>query len=165
MDAKPDKCWYLVQCKPRQDFRALENLQHQDYDCVLPRHRVEYLRKGQWKVQEEPLFPGYLFIELDTLHDNWMPIRSTRGVSHIVRFGSTPLAVPDDVVERLRHMEKASEPSIKEGDKVQIFWGNEHWLEAIFLARDGTDRVLLLLKFLQRELQVSVPAKAITKAS
>ncbi|MBD9503582.1 transcription/translation regulatory transformer protein RfaH [Pseudomonas sp. BGr12] len=165
MDAKPDKRWYLVQCKPRQDFRALEHLQSQDYNCVLPKHRVEYLRKGQWQVQEEPLFPGYLFIELDTLHDNWMPIRSTRGVSHIVRFGTKPLAVPERVVERLRHIDKASESSIQEGDKVQILWGDEHWLEAIFLARDGTDRVLLLLKLLQQEFQISVPTRAITKAS
>lgn len=35
----------------------------------------------------ESLFPGYLFIQLDQLNDNWHPIRSTRGVNQLVTFG------------------------------------------------------------------------------
>ena len=41
-------------------------------------------RSAQGAKAGEPLFPGYLFIRLDSTHDNWYPIRSTRGVNRVV---------------------------------------------------------------------------------
>ncbi|RML53195.1 Transcription antitermination protein RfaH, partial [Pseudomonas syringae pv. maculicola] len=49
---------------------------------------------------EEALFPGYLFIHMDQVHDNWYPIRSTRGVSRIVTFGGHPVPVRDHLIEQ-----------------------------------------------------------------
>ncbi|MCP1647234.1 transcription/translation regulatory transformer protein RfaH [Pseudomonas nitroreducens] len=165
MQATNEKRWYLVQCKPRQDFRALEHLQHQGYECLLPTRQIERLRNGQWNHQEEPLFPGYLFIELDTLQDNWMPIRSTRGVSQIVRFGSIPLPVPNHIISGLRYRDQPLEQELQPGDKVIVDWSGTKGMEAIFLAKDGTERVLLLLNVLQREVQVSVSTRNFVKAS
>lgn len=153
-----------MQCKPKQDFRALENLQYQGYECLLPIHEIERLRNGQWLRQEEPLFPGYLFIELDTLQDNWMPIRSTRGVSQIVRFGANPLPVPVEVIDHLRHKKTQLDHELLPGEKVLVDWSGTSGIEAIFLAKDGTERVLLLLNLLQREVQVSVPTNDVIKA-
>jgi len=161
MQAKAEKRWYLVQCKPKQDLRALEHLQRQGYECVLPLHKVESLQKGKWQVKEEPLFPGYLFIELSTSHDSWMPISSTRGVSHIVRFGCTPQAVPYNIVERLRHPESIFQPALQAGDKIHINWVGTHNLEAIFLAKDGTERIVILLNILHRQLEISVPTLSV----
>ncbi|WP_236173117.1 transcription/translation regulatory transformer protein RfaH [Pseudomonas pseudonitroreducens] len=165
MQATDEKRWYLVQCKPRQDFRALEHLRHQGYECLLLTQQVERLRNGQWNHQEEPLFPGYLFIELDTLQDNWMPIRSTRGVSQIVRFGANPLPVPDHVIGYLRLQIPPEHYELQPGDKVLVDWSGTSGMEAIFVAKDGTERVLLLLKLLQREVQVSVSTQSLVKAS
>jgi transcriptional antiterminator RfaH len=165
MQSTTEKRWYLIQCKPRQDFRALEHLVFQGYECILPTHQIEKLRKGQWSRQTEPLFPGYLFIELDTKRDNWMPIRSTRGVSQIVRFGEAPLPVPGKVIQRLRNQPGALEHEFNPGDKVLVDWGGATELEAIFLAKDGSERVLLLLNLLHREVQVIVPTRGLVKAS
>ena len=163
MNSTTERRWYLVQCKPKQDLRALENLQRQGYECLLPLHKVEYLQKGQWQIKEEPLFPGYLFIELNTLQDNWMPIRSTRGISQIVRFGAEPLPVPREIIERLQCGDSAPEQTFKPGEKVIISWAGSSGLEAIFLAKDGTERVLLLLKILQREIRISIPMQGLGK--
>lgn len=164
MQSTAEKRWYLVQCKPRQDSRALEHLQYQGYQCLLPTHQVERLRNGQWLRQEEPLFPGYLFIELDTVQDNWMPIRSTRGVSQIVRFGAAPLPVPSHVIDRLRTQGIPEKQELQPGDTVIVDWSSNNGIEAVFVAKDGTERVLLLLKLLQREVQVSVPTQVLVKA-
>lgn len=44
---------------------ALENLEHQGYDCYIPVHRVEKMQRGGGVVvADEPLFPRYLFIRL-----------------------------------------------------------------------------------------------------
>lgn len=83
----PPPRWYLIQCKPRQDSRAEENLTRQDFKCYRPTHRVERVQRGRRTTSMESLFPGYLFIQLDQLNDNWHPIRSTRGVNQLVTFG------------------------------------------------------------------------------
>lgn len=165
MQTIAEKRWYLVQCKPKQDFRALNHLENQQYECVLPTRQIERLRNGQWIRQDEPLFPGYLFIELDTLQDNWMPIRSTRGVSHIVRFGNNPLPVPAHVIESIRSQRNYLKIDIAPGDKVKIDSFGSNGLAAIFLEKDGSERVLLLLNILQRELQISVPNKLIERVN
>ncbi|MCY1273732.1 Transcription antitermination protein RfaH [compost metagenome] len=156
------KRWYLVQCKPRQDQRALEHLERQGYTCLLPEHCVERLTRGKLQLRSEPLFPGYLFIHLDRVEDNWLPIRSTRGVSQIVSFGNQPIPVPNEVIERLQNR-TISEPApvFAEGDRVII--DNEAFqnIDAIFMARDGEERVLLLLNILQRETVVSVPLRQV----
>ncbi|MFS2122319.1 transcription/translation regulatory transformer protein RfaH [Pseudomonas sp. Pseusp97] len=164
MNSTTEKRWFLVQCKPKQDFRALENLQRQGYECLLPLHKVERLQKGQWQALEEPLFPGYLFIELDTLLDNWMPIRSTRGVSQIVRFGEAPLPVANSVIDYLRQRNTPPAQELKPGDKVIINWEGTNGIEAIYLAKDGTQRVILLLKLLQREVQITSPIQGLMRA-
>ena len=82
--------WYLIYTKPRQEQRALLNLEQQGYECYLPLHAAEKLQRGKLSVVEEPLFPRYLFIQLDTSQTgkSWGPIRSTKGVSHLVAFGN-----------------------------------------------------------------------------
>ncbi|MDN6871696.1 transcription/translation regulatory transformer protein RfaH [Pseudomonas citronellolis] len=151
------KSWYLVQCRPRQDTRALEHLERQGYQCLLPTYDIERLQKGKLQLLNEPLFPGYLFIHLDKIDDNWLPIRSTRGVQQIVSFGGRPVPVADAVIERVLHRTNITTPALVMGDHVLLDVSGSQPIEAIFLARNGSERVLLLLRLLQRELIVSSP--------
>ncbi|WP_069086394.1 transcription/translation regulatory transformer protein RfaH [Pseudomonas sp. TCU-HL1] len=159
-----DKAWYLVQCKVRQESRAEENLLLQSYVCYHPKLTRERVLRGQRKIVEESLFPGYLFIQLSQ-QDSWAPIRSTRGVSRIVSFGGKPIALGDDLIERLRLHEHASGPRehIVVGEKVLISDGPFVDLEAIFLEMNGNDRVVLLLNFLQREHKILMPLTGVRK--
>ncbi|MBD9677063.1 transcription/translation regulatory transformer protein RfaH [Pseudomonas sp. PDM18] len=163
MQTVTEKRWYLVQCKPRQDLRALANLQQQHYECLLPMRQVERISQGTLQLRSEPLFPGYLFIELDTLQDNWMPIRSTRGVSQMVRFDNEPLPVPQSVIAGVRSHTSAVIRLLQPGDRVRISTSESVGVEAIFEARDGTERVILLLNLLQRDSRVSVPVTHIQR--
>jgi hypothetical protein len=88
--------------------------------------RVEKLRYGRKQALAELLFPGYLFIRLDRVNDNWHPIRSTRGVNRIVRFNGDPLPVQDEVIEQIRaRLEGAAaqESYLNPGERVQITEG------------------------------------------
>ena len=150
--------WYLVQSKPGQARRAAEQLQNQGYRCFLPLVTVEKLRRQQRVQVEEPLFPGYLFIQL-TADDNWAPIRSTRGVSRVVAFNGQPLPVADSLVESLRQRvgEQVPRPLLAPGDAVHIAEGPLAGLAAIFQCFDGEQRAIILLNLLQREQVLTVP--------
>ncbi|VVO89705.1 Transcription antitermination protein RfaH [Pseudomonas fluorescens] len=159
--------WYLIQCKPRQDSRAEENLTRQAFKCYRPTHYVERVQRGRRVAPAESLFPGYLFIQLDQLNDNWHPIRSTRGVNQLVTFGKQPIAVADELIDQLKQRlnEKPLEcVKLEPGDRVRINSGSYNEVEAIFLSRDGAERILILLQLLHREHTLSIPISAIEKS-
>lgn len=155
--------WYLVHCKSRQDERAEEHLLRQGYVCYRPQHTCERVVRGRRQLVVESLFPGYLFIQL-AADANWAPLRSTRGVSRIVAFGGMPLRLDDSLIDHLQQRTVAPvKPVLEAGDSVRITEGGFAELEAIFVAMDGEQRVLLLLNMLSRQYQISMPLVSIVK--
>jgi transcriptional antiterminator RfaH len=155
------KTWYLVQCKPRQDERAEDNLARQGYEISRPKCRYQRLIRGQHQWTVESLFPGYLFINLPA-ESNWGPLRSTRGVSRVVNFGGVPVAVSDCLVKQLQErVENDVKSELKLGDNVRIIEGEFAELDAIVMAMDGDERVVLLIRLLNRQQQISLPMASI----
>lgn len=160
-----DTFWYLLQCKPRQDARAAANLHNQGYRIFHPQLRREAPGAAGRNAVAEPLFPGYLFIQL-TGQDNWAPLRSTRGISRIVSFNNTPARVTDDIIQRIEErcrLPVAPKPHVA-GDRVCITQGPLQMLEGIFLAMDGQQRVVILLQLLNRKQPVHLPLDHIRSA-
>ncbi len=158
--------WYLVQCRARQDERALEHLVRQGFECYRPLFERERIRRGRRELANLVLFPGYLFIRLDRIHDNWLPIRSTRGVVQLVRFNTDPLPVADAVIEQIRRRIDSGlmrEHYLRAGEPVVIVEGSFSGIEAMFLASDGDERVMLLLNILQSEQTLSFPIESVRK--
>ncbi len=157
--------WYLVQCKPRESFRAEAHLKNQNYTCFHPTYPVKRKIAGKTTVTIAPMFPHYLFIQL-TETDNWSAISSTRGVSKIVRFNGIPASLENHIVEELqRHCAKlnglAPEPIYKVGDRIVVTDGCFKELEAIVTATKGEDRVILLLNLLGRDQHVELSTYAV----
>jgi transcriptional antiterminator RfaH len=158
--------WYLVQCRARQDERALRHLERQGFECYRPLYEKERIRRGRRELASVVLFPGYLFIRLDRIHDNWSPIRSTRGVIQIVRFNVYPLPVADGIIEQLRQRIATGcrrELHLQSGERVIVTEGSFSGIEAIFLAGDGEQRVILLLDLLHTEQRLSFPIRSVRK--
>jgi transcriptional antiterminator RfaH len=156
------KSWYLVYTKPRQEEVALRNLARQGYGAYMPRAQQVRRRSGRRIQLVEPLFPRYLFIHLDTHTDNWGPIRSTIGVTTMVRFGQYPAQVPDALVAFLQGRESAAGlhewagQKLKEGDRVRVAEGAFQGYEGILLARTSRERVLVLLDILGKQVRTRI---------
>ena len=158
--------WYVIQCKPREDDRAAQHLGNQGFEIWRPQLQREAVKQGRRVVVSEPLFPGYVFIRLSEVEDNWAPIRSTRGVARLVRFGLVPAVVPDavmdDIASRLALVDAPPEALFAPGQKVRIETGPFAGLEAVFAAHDGTERVIVLLKLLQQMQTLSLPVESLS---
>ncbi len=102
----------------------------------------------------EPFFPRYIFLNFDLGSDNWAPLRSTRGVSSIVRFGGVPQRVPASVVAALQSNENADNlqevkpKTWKLGDSIEIEQGPFAGYKCLFQAERGADRVTVLLNII-----------------
>ncbi len=151
------RTWYLVQSKPRNEARALENLLRQGYETYLPLMAVERLQRGKLHHTMEPLFPRYLFLHLEEGNDNWGPIRSTLGVAGMVRFGLAYATVSEAVIELLRERTQEIKKTLFEtGDSVRVVSGPLIGLEGVFEIADGEQRSFVLLEFMQKQQRISV---------
>ncbi len=150
--------WYAIQHKPAQGDRALENLQNQDARCFYPKVAMERTRAGKRTARLEPLFPGYLFINIEESDPLWGKLRSTRGVLRVVGFGGKPAAIADELIEYIYDGLTAVEErgGLRKGEKVQIQDGPFRGIEGIFQAYDGEERAIVLISFMQKEQAVKV---------
>lgn len=119
-------------------------------------------------VRTESLFPRYVFLHSDPSLQSLAPVRNTRGVCTIVRFGGEPARVPDAVIDQIRSrmdgdcgFVRLTPPALEPGAKVRIHEGPFSGLDAIFTAAHGEDRVRLLLSMLGTEREIVVPRHAL----
>src|SRR5690554_1682526 len=95
------KAWYVVNTRPHNECRAEMNLRRQGFNVWLP--VLERSRRHARRIEtvRAPLFPGYLFIELDLSRDNWWPVNGSYGVRSLLCQGGRPSALPQEFVEGL----------------------------------------------------------------
>ena len=154
--------WYVVHTKPRQEGRALENLQNQGFTCYLPTMQVQKLRNQRVQVVTEPMFSRYLFIQLDDTTQNWGPIRSTLGVSKLVSFGPQPAKVPPEFVAFLKEAPPETlERMFAPGDIVKVAAGPLQGLEGKYLAHDGETRAFVLIELLGQPQKIIMAVEAL----
>jgi len=117
------------------------------------------------------MFPRYLFIRLSLGAHNIAPIRSTRGVTDLVRFGDDPTPLPDGLVEALdANADTATgihheEPLIfLSGDLVSILEGPFAGQTAQFETETSEGRVMLLLELLGRPNRISLQRDVVRPA-
>jgi transcriptional antiterminator RfaH len=154
--------WYAVLCKPRREEVAEGNLLNQGYHVYLPRLATQYRRDGKWVDTVEPLFPRYLFIAVGDERQGLAPVRSTVGVSGLVRFGGQPAIVPEAVVESLRGRQQPGTDArvrrslFQAGATVEFRAGPFAGLDGVFDVEAGEGRVFVLLDFLGKINKVKV---------
>ncbi len=162
-----DRQWYLLTSKPHKDSLAEQHLDNQGYEVYRPLAQRLRKRRGKMVKVTESLFPRYLFIHLDTLSDNWAPIRSTYGVQGFVRFGlNNTLPIPTELITNLKDQEALfGEKAIDldrfhNGDSVILTEGPFKGLTGVFMKYDGEERAIILLEILHSQTKLAVsPAK------
>ena len=163
--SKASPKWFAVFTRPSQERRALVNLERQGFACFLP--EVKNARRSRI----EALFPRYLFLKALPGVQNLTPIRSTRGVSTLVRFGERLATLPEGIVEAIRNrvdsetgLVRLPRIALAQGDRVRVWAGPLAGMEAIFKAEKSQQRVLLLMELLGRQTTVEVDALSLQRA-
>ena len=160
--------WCVVQTHVRSEDKAAFHLRRQKFEVFLPKHLK--LRKHARRIDKvaTPLFPRYLFVFIDPMLTQWSSIRSTVGVSDLVRFGNRPATVPMGIISEI--MARQDEDGLvrahtgcpfKAGDQVKIAEGPLSDLEGLFDCATDEERVTVLLNLMGREVKVRVPLETV----
>ena len=157
--------WILVYTKAKEEQKAKRNLQNQGFETFLP--MIAFAKLNQSKsITLKAMFPGYLFVKINTELDKWNRIKSTRGVSHLVVFGQRLAEIPNQVIDYLKSgadendifRQKITRQEFQKGDKLVIEKGMFKDKEATFLAKKSKERVRILLRFVNHLITADIPA-------
>ncbi len=164
------KNWYVAQTQANAEERARVNLERQGFPTYLPRYRRERRHARRREVVRAPLFPGYIFVELDLMSAPWRSINGTLGVIRLICHGERPAALPEGVVEALTARENEEglvvlQPrSFRKGEALRIVSGALADCFGFFEKMADRDRVILLLDLLGRKVRVQAPRDCVIAA-
>ncbi len=163
--------WFAVYTRARAEALAQEHLRRQGYEVYLPSHMKRRRHARRTDFVRAPLFPRYLFVAIDRLHQRWRPIISTAGVCDLVRRGDLPAQLPTGLVEELRARQRgggfdhgAQVRKIKPGDPVRIGAGPFVDLVGRFHGMASDERVFVLLNLLGRTVKAQLSSTAVDPA-
>ena len=156
--------WVLVYTKAKEEKKANENLVRQGFKTFLP--LIAASNKNRESKSLLPVFPRYVFAQINLDHDNWTSINSTYGVCNIVMFSSEFSAIPNNIILSIQdkldqagiYNENVAIVDYQKGDSLSIKKGQFAGIEAIFLSKRSKDRVRLLLKLLNTSVVAEIAA-------
>ena len=160
--------WLLVYTKAKEEERAKKNLENQGFEIFLPMIAVAKVNQSK-SITLKAMFPGYLFVKINTELDKWNRIKSTRGVSHLVVFGQRLAEIPHQVIAYLQSetdendifRQKITRQEFTRGDTLVIEKGVFKDKEATFLAKKSKERVRILLRFVNHLITADIPSSDI----
>src|SRR3546814_9257678 len=162
------KRWCVVSTHPVAERMAEGQLGRQGCTTYLPRRMKERRHARRCERVTAPLFPRYLFVELDLGAQRWRAVNGTFGVSYLVAMGERPAPVPSGIVEAIRAredehglVEVPAESPFRRGETVRITGGALSDQTGLFEAMDDRQRIVVLLSMLGRDLRVRVPAATV----
>ncbi len=106
--------------------KIVENrgLGHLIYDVQVPvETSVVTNDKGEEKIVENKLLPGYVLIKMTMTDESWHVVRNITGVTGFVGPGSEPTPLSDAEIEQFNVEKRVEEPAFKVGDRVEVFDG------------------------------------------
>ena len=165
----PRLAWFCLRSQPRHEHIAARHLrQMEGVEVFQPRLRFTRSTRFGPVVVTEPMFPNYLFARFDWTA-SLTRVHYAPGVSGVVHFGIKWPTVPDESIAEIRALLGAEDvhvipDEIAAGDTVQVSGGSLHGLELI-VARvmPGTQRVMVLMEFLGRQMMVEVNAAIVVR--
>ena len=151
--------WYALQTYPRHEKRVHENLRLRAIESFLPLYETLHRwRNGCWVRVELPLFPGYLFVNIDPRER--FRVLSLPGAVSMVGSRSGPWPLPEAEIMRLRAGLQAGKfephPFLAVGQKVRIKSGPLADFTGFLVRHSAGLRVVLCVKLIQQAAAVEV---------
>ena len=154
--------WYVCLTKPRQEAFALSKLQEQGYELYLPQMESWARRAGRWVHKKSVLFPRYAFVRPSRPSQGVSAIRSTPGVSTLVKFGPVLACLSHERLSALQALlaERAAaapQQPLQAGQQVVFASGPLRGWGGL-VSDVAAERVTVLMTLLGQEQRVSGPA-------
>ncbi|SCA62737.1 Transcription termination/antitermination protein NusG [Chlamydiales bacterium SCGC AG-110-P3] len=129
--------WYVLQVLSGQEKKVKKTLEENRevrgmsdliQEILLPVENVSEVKKGEKRIVEKKLWPGYLLARMTLTDDAWNYVKNTNGVIDFLGGGTATPLTEDEVASILRDLEKKKDTVTQKhrlqiGDRVKIVDG------------------------------------------
>jgi transcription antitermination factor NusG len=155
------KKWYAVYTSARHEKFVQAQLTAKQIQSFLPLYtNVRRWKNGVRREIQFPLFPGYVFVCVDT--NERLPVVQTAGVLYMVGNGTMPLPIEDQEMHALRigaQCESLSpHPTVNAGDTVCIKRGPFQGVRGHVQRDRGNLTFVVTVQLIQRSFAIGVEA-------
>jgi transcription termination/antitermination protein NusG len=126
--------WYVVQVmssqerkvkKSLEEFRHAKGFDDDISEILIPTENVSEVKRGQQKISEKRMWPGYLLVKMNLTEEAWAYVKDTDGVIDLLGGENpTPLTEKEvaDIMKELEDRKKGivQKHKVDIGDKVKI---------------------------------------------
>ncbi len=126
--------WFVIQVMSGQEKKVKKNLEENRastgmtdmvLEVVVPTENVAEVKRGEQKISEKRLWPGYALVKMKLTDDSWMYVKETNGVIDFLGGGKPVPLSEAEVAEILNDLqarkgEVAYKNKIQVGDNVKI---------------------------------------------
>jgi transcriptional antiterminator NusG len=126
--------WYVIQVISGLEKRVKKTIEENcgakgmsDFieSILVPTENVAEVKRGQQRVSEKKLWPGYILIRMHLTDDSWMFVRNTNGVLGFLGGDQPAPLAQQEVDEILKDLEEKKKGVVQKhnigpGDKVKI---------------------------------------------
>lgn len=151
--------WFVAHTKPRREKKLVEYCQRHQLAAILPCYQSAHKYRGKVVTFQKPLFPGYVFLQLEPRQKN-LVLQSDHLANLLEVFDQEIFdrQLKDILLAVETDLEVKLAPTIGEGMRVRIKSGPLQGLEGWVEQRYGMTTVLLRLSFLNQAAAVKVDA-------
>jgi len=151
--------WFAAYTFSCHEKRVAQHLSTRHIDFFLPVHRkVNHWKNGLRRLIERPLFPGYVFVKMDSRDK--VRVLELPGVHSIVGAAHKPVPLPYAEIEALRgglhQLNAEPHPILKSGERVLICKGPLEGITGIMVRQKNSTRVILTLDLIMKSISVEV---------
>ena len=166
--------WYVVHTYSGHENKVkskIENMiengsSHNIFDVRVPMEEYEDIVRGEKKIKERKIFPGYVLIKMIVDSRNWYLVRNTRGVTGFIGPDGDPVPlspkeIKDFGIESQDPISvklNAEDLGINIGDSVELTEGNfKGYMATVVEINYEKQTINATIDFLGRETAAEVP--------
>ena len=151
--------WFALKVRPRFERTVVAHLRYRGYDPFLPTYVVKRRWSDRVRSLELPLFPGYLFCQLDLR--TRLPILTVPGVNFIVGIGRAPEPIDEQEIESLRTIVSSGlyyepHPYLSAGQLVQVEHGALVGVVGRVMSQKSASRLIISIDLLMRSVSTEI---------
>ncbi len=160
--------WFAAIIKSNHEKQSSKLLVSRSIEHFLPLYsQISNWRRGEKKLIERPLFPGYIFVHIPRYQRTI--VLETPGVLQIVSNHGHMISLEDSEIERLRlglcKVNARPADYLSVGEQVRIAAGPLQGFNGILLRRKNLCEVVISVEMIQRSVSVEIAEADLEKVA
>jgi transcription antitermination factor NusG len=162
--------WSAVYTRARWEKKVYERLCARGVQCYLPLCKSRRRWSDRIVELHMPLFPSYLFVQIEPQSESIYTVADTPGVVRLVgQIGNhRPVAIPEDQIMAIKRIVQACanvdlHDGFKIGDKVRVVTGPLAGIEGVVEQRGRRNRLFVGVDGIDRSVVVEIDIADVAK--